>query len=367
MMTSKNNQPNIQDISNKEKKFKLNLDILSSLKPLKGKVLNFDSDNLIQEKKDLNKTNYSVEDKLSTSCSMSKLSNVLFYSNFQSYKKQFTTNSILYPILKNNETQFRTQSVKYNPNINYDNIIQNQNPNIYLSNFNSFNQNYSENQFYSLINQNIFLNRTPPNQQKISLKKSFSPIKIIYNEEITQNNEISKIKNNILLNKKRKTENINNINKNNNDVIKKNNINNKNGQINNVIFVSKKQIEKSLPLKSNEKIKFSVYKKSKYVFKKRKPRIKKLNLKKIKMKCGHEGCEGDFKTKKQLVFHHYKMSIECHNDTIALLKLISYIKKLLKKENNINIEKYSLLYKEAMNNISLDEYINAITGYNFED
>ena len=85
------------------------------------------------------------------------------------------------------------------------------------------------------------------------------------------------------------------------------------------------------------------------------------------MKCGHEGCEGDFKTKKQLVFHHYKMSIECHNDTIALLKLISYIKKLLKKENNINIEKYSLLYKEAMNNIPLDAYINAITGYNFED
>ena len=69
------------------------------------------------------------------------------------------------------------------------------------------------------------------------------------------------------------------------------------------------------------------------------------------------------------------MSIECHYDTITLLKMIYSVKKLLlkhvKKNNEINnnniCEKYSLLYKETMNTIPFEEYIETIAGFNLED
>ena len=103
----------------------------------------------------------------------------------------------------------------------------------------------------------------------------------------------------------------------------------------------------------------------------RKPRKKKLLNIKNKIKCGHDGCEGIFKTKKQLVYHHFKMSVECHNDTVNLLKMIYLTKKLLlltnEKEKEKILQKFSPLYKEAMNNISLDEHIETIVGLNFED
>ena len=191
------------------------------------------------------------------------------------------------------------------------------------------------------------------------------------NSENTQN------KNNNLLN----IENINKkINIINNDVIKNNNsiLNKKRNRTesNNIYFLVKKEQKKSIENSSFKKNKFNVYKKSKYVFRKRKKRIKNnLNLNRIKINCSHKGCESIFKTKKQLAFHHYKMSIECHYDTISLLKLIASVKKLLlkktkntKKINVNNIwEKYSLLYKETMNNMPLEEYIETIVGFNLED
>ena len=66
------------------------------------------------------------------------------------------------------------------------------------------------------------------------------------------------------------------------------------------------------------------------------------------------------------------MSIECHNDTINLLKMINSVKEiLLKKKNfkeNENIfNKFSELYKETMKNISLPEHIETLVGFNFED
>ena len=93
----------------------------------------------------------------------------------------------------------------------------------------------------------------------------------------------------------------------------------------------------------------------------------------MKITCQHEGCEVVFKTKKQLTYHHYKMSTECHNDTIYLLKTISSAKQIFKnikkeKSNEKNdLERFSLLYKQAMDNISLDEHINAIVGFDFDD
>ena len=66
------------------------------------------------------------------------------------------------------------------------------------------------------------------------------------------------------------------------------------------------------------------------------------------------------------------MNLECHNDTINLLKMIFLTKKILltKVEENERrkiLEKYSELYKETMKNISLDEYIETLVGCNFED
>ena len=112
-----------------------------------------------------------------------------------------------------------------------------------------------------------------------------------------------------------------------------------------------------------------------YIYRRRKKRIKKkLNLNLFKFNCSHNGCDGAFKTKKQLVYHHSKMSAGCHNDKISLLKMISLVKKLLlqqdkkgKNNQNKNLKKFSLLYKETMKNIPLVEHIDTIVGFNFED
>ena len=118
---------------------------------------------------------------------------------------------------------------------------------------------------------------------------------------------------------------------------------------------------------------FTIIKKSAYNYRKRKQRKRKIfNGIKAKIICGHKGCEGVFKTKKQLIYHHYKMSAECHNDTITFLKMIYLVKALLLKslDNNISkdiIEKYSELYKQTMKEISLDEHIETLVGYNLDD
>ena len=114
---------------------------------------------------------------------------------------------------------------------------------------------------------------------------------------------------------------------------------------------------------------FTVIAKSSYNYKKRKPRKKKFsNTLKKKLICSHQGCDGKFKTKKQLVFHHYKMNPQCHNDTISILKMIYDVKIMLKKNNNEkNKKKFGELYHETMKNVSLDEHIETLVGYNFED
>ena len=122
--------------------------------------------------------------------------------------------------------------------------------------------------------------------------------------------------------------------------------------------------------KEEKKNLFTVVQKSVYVYKKRKPRKKKiLTGIRNKLKCNHEGCEGIFKTKKQLNYHHYKMNSDCHNDTITLLKMINRVKKiLLKKEKSEEYKKkFEKIYKETMKNVSLDEHIETLIGFNFED
>lgn len=89
-----------------------------------------------------------------------------------------------------------------------------------------------------------------------------------------------------------------------------------------------------------------------------------------KFLCKHSGCDILFKTKKQAIFHHFKMSPKCQDDTISLLKMIFETKKIALKimeKNNNNYEEISKLYENTMKDISLIDYINIITGLKIRD
>ena len=371
----------LKEINDEDKQYKLNMDILSSLKPLHGKVVNLNSENFLQKKEDDNKSNSITLDNFSTSNSIPKITKEILSKNISPndiyLKKNYSTNSIFKPISQ--YSNFGNQFINYY-NYNSDNIISNSN--LFLENQNiinpylAINSFYTINSFYPLINQNLLLNSSMPNFYESLTQKIITPIHILNNDETNHDNKPNLKEDNILLNKKRKIEKETIVKK--DDVIKKNNLKNINNKNNDQLFVTKKEKENKISQilsKLSRKKMFSVYKKSKYIFKKRKPRNKKvLNLKKKEINCEHKGCEAIFRTKKQLIYHHYKFSEECHNDTINLLKMISNAKKiLLKKEKNganqdyNSFEKYSLLYKETMNNISLNEYMDVIAGLNFED
>ena len=89
-----------------------------------------------------------------------------------------------------------------------------------------------------------------------------------------------------------------------------------------------------------------------------------------KIMCKHSGCDLLFKTKKQAIFHHFKMSPKCQDDTISLLKMIFETKKIVVKsmeKNENNYEEISKLYENTMKEISLSDYINIITGLKIKD
>ena len=89
-----------------------------------------------------------------------------------------------------------------------------------------------------------------------------------------------------------------------------------------------------------------------------------------KIMCKHSRCDLLFKTKKQAIFHHFKMSPKCQDDTISLLKMIFETKKIAVKnmeKNENNYEEISKLYENTMKEISLSDYINIITGLKIKD
>jgi hypothetical protein len=62
------------------------------------------------------------------------------------------------------------------------------------------------------------------------------------------------------------------------------------------------------------------------------------------------------------------MNPQCQNDTILILKMINYLKNILIKNNKEkNKQKFGELYEETMKNIPLDEHIETLVGFNFED
>ena len=398
-MTSQNKNPLPKEDAN----YKLNMEILSSLKSIPGKIVNLQSENFINE--ELNKKLPYQEGKKTTSSSISKVSNDIFCME---NKKIITNNSVFKPMMilpqkkstmnyfpyntlmslpdfylqspignvphKVTNSSFSRNSfcVMNNPNIDPNNNILNQlsftpNP---MNTFTQFNQfNLFGNPLTNSINSLNLIN-TPQ-----------FPINDIYlnNNFINNNNDLNK---NIFLNQKRNSEEkeikeikedgkINNLKKSiffkvNQQQKQKKNLYFDNNNSNNITsnMLNSNSIETT-----NKKNLFMIITKSSYKYKKRKPRKKKIfNSLKKKVICSHPGCEATFKTKKQLIFHHYKMNPQCHNDTISILKMIYKVKILLKNKNfEKNKAKFGELYKQTMKNISLDEHIETLVGYNFED
>ena len=393
-MTSKKKNPTSTD-----KNYQLNMEILSSLKSIPGKVVNLQSENFINE--ELNKKLQYPEGKKTTSSSISKVSRDFFCEQLEEKnmnRKLITTNSVFRPMMnlpqkKSTMNFYPVNTVMSFPDLFIQSPIGNPPPKMTNSSFsrNSFcimNPNLEPN--FNLLNQMNTL--TQMNQVKqISQYNFFGPNSFNSFSTLNALNAPQIPLNDIYLNKNNNSNNIKNIflgQKRNSDDKAEEKENEKEKKINNKknIFFQKNPQKKENNLNlnknlsndiintnsqetTNKKNLFTVIPKSTYNYKKRKPRKRKaLTGIKNKLTCSHKGCEGTFKTKKQLIYHHYKMNPQCHNDTIAILKMIYNIKILLKR-NNIekNTKKFRELYRETMKNVSLDEHIETLVGYNFED
>ena len=391
-MTSKK-----KNLTSTDQNYKLNMEILSSLKSIPGKVVNLQSENFINE--ELNKKLQYPEGKKTTSSSISKVSKDFFCEQLEeknTNKKLMTTNSVFKPMMnlpqkKSTMNFYPFNTVMSFPDLCIQNPIGNAPPKITNSSFsrNSFcvmNPNLDPNlsllnQMNTLtqinqinqINQYNFFSPNPFNSFGTlnALNTPTIPLNDIY---LNKNNNSNNIKN-IFLGQKRnsdeKTEekekekifnNKKNIFFQINPQKKESNLNLNNNSTNNIINTNSQDT-------TNKRNLFTVIPKSTYNYKKRKPRKRKaLTGIKKKLTCSHHGCEGTFKTKKQLLYHHYKMNPQCQNDTIAILKMIYNIKILLKNNNlEKNKKKFGELYKQTMKNVSLDEHIETLVGYNFED
>ena len=386
-----------------ENNYQLNMEILSSIKSIPGKIVDLQSENFINE--ELNKSLKYPEGKKTTSSSISKVSNDFFCDPLEeklNNKKLNTTNSVFKPIIlfpQNPKKKSTMNFYPFNtlmsvPDIGVQNQIQSP-PKITNSSF-------SRNSFYMMGNQNNaeqnvnFFNQINLQGNQINQINQFNFFNINPLNSFNASNIINPTNLNFANINSQNPVNVNDIYLNNNNI-------NNNSSVNNNIFLSKKRNSEEKPNESNrikkniffktnnpkqkkenlninsinttsqdttnKKNMFTVIAKSSYNYKKRKPCKKKFNntLKK-KLICSHQGCDGKFKTKKQLIFHHYKMNPQCHNDTISILKMIYDVKIMLKKNNNEkNKKKFGELYHETMKKVSLDEHIETLVGYNFED
>lgn len=215
------------------KNLQLNMDVLSSLKPLRGKLVNLKSDNFLPKDEETDEKYCMINDKFSTASSITKeLSSNQFLCYENNMKKSFTTNSAFKPYYLNPITY---QTISYN-NYNFGTFMSFPKSTFILPNQNRnyINPNQTANSFYLIkynyqpFNQNIPLTNSPETLFYIPTIKNKTAQKSITNKK-----EINQIKKDItqinkLLNKKRISETEIKINK--DDVIKNNNLinNNKN-------------------------------------------------------------------------------------------------------------------------------------------
>lgn len=349
--------------------YQLNMEILTSLKSLPGKVINLQNEkfHFPNEGKDKGKPNLAEEKKTTSS----SIPNELFYDPFNDMEKSNkcfnTTNSIFKPMTCFQNKSPTMNSFELNSRMSYPYYFP-YNQNITnLSNPAKFsNLSFSQNSFYPFANQDMKMmnystyNRINQINSFPSIFPTFTQYPIFNNTNNINIFNITPINNNNsnFLTKKRTniTDNVKIIQKEESITESTNNI---------------KILPKSESTEKNKEVKklFTVIPKSSYNYKIRKQRIKNSSNENSKdLICGHEGCDAIFKTRKQILFHHYKMNHECHSDTLALLKMLNATKAiLLRRDDKKILEKYSKLYKESMEKISLNEYIETMVGFNLED
>ena len=156
------------EISPEDKNYKINMNILSSLKPLQGKVVNLNSEDILPKKEDDNKSNFITIDNFSTANSIPKITKEILFNNISPnyipLKNISKTTSVFKPIPQ--YLNFVNPTSNYY-NFNLNNIISNLN--LFLENKNinnpylTINPFYSLNSFYPLNSQNLFLNNSKSN------------------------------------------------------------------------------------------------------------------------------------------------------------------------------------------------------------
>ena len=391
-MSNQNNLSNLpkKDIFPFDKNYQQNMEILSSLKSIPGKVVNLQSENIIND--EFNKKLVYREGKKTTSSSISKVSKDFFCEQIEekiNNKKLNTTNSVFKPMINPPPKKSTMNYYPYNTLVSIPELcVQNPlgngpnkitNSSFSKNSFNAMNMNMEQNT--NLFNQLNFPGNQLNNQNQINI---FNQYNIFNNNSINSfntfnilnpantnfasfapNNIFLNANNNASINEKRNLE----------EKPEEKNIKKciffkiKNDQDKNVDINNTNDNNQSILSKTKKKNLFTVIAKSSYNYKKRKQR-KKVFFNSIKKKliCSHYGCETSFKTKKQLIYHHYKMNPQCQNDTVLILKMINDLKTILKNNNKEkNIKLFGELYKETMKNISLDEHIETLAGFNFED
>ena len=332
------------------KNLNMNLNLLSSLNFQKNNANLFSNNNL----------SFNKEEEYNNNNSSRNSTSEFFFKNIDKnvnlgYNKENDgrINNFLYqPFSFNNSINNNYYNNQINYLLNFPLIFQ---PN------NIFNCLYNPLMFYQ--NQNNFKNLynfcgcvNPIPQKQELIQQNQEQKKVLLNSD-----NMKKINNNLILNKKRKRNKIKFATKkiliNKNKIIPKQNQVDNSTQKNNILSQDKNKNET-----------FVIYKKSKYIFKKRKPKVEKI-IDKSLLKCEH--CNIEIKTKKMKTFHHLKKSKECFDDTIHLLKMIFELKKIiLKNANNFNndyINNISKLYKESLINISLCEYLDISSEFNDDD
>ena len=388
---------NIQE--NDENRYLIDLKLLSSLKPIKGKVISLENKiNYSEINMNLNNLNNDKKNNIEDNYLNSNLifpgkldiniasNNNFNYNNIQnqmnsnmSIKDQFglmdnhMNENIFQSILSYGPMKSKEGYNMINDNINNNKISQ---ESFYLMNNNLFEDENNKNKITNIDNMNLYLNNNN-NNNIINNNIIYNNINNYYNNmgnfninNFNINNNVNRLNSDLSFNlenfddylyKKRKTPDI------------KKQINQKGNSTKKIMCLKKtlfKTQKNNILINKNKinkpKILFNCYQ-SKQKSKYRKQKNKKNNF---SFPCSHTNCQYVYKTLKQLQNHHYKMIPECQNDLILLLKNIYNTKTILVNNisNDINKMKYfSELYESSIKNISFNQYTETISGIHLDE
>ena len=209
--------PFAKESNTKEKNYQLNMEILSSLKSLPGKVVSLQPEKFIFKNEDINKKVIFPEEKFTTSSSISKelFCDLFLNDTEKNNKKSYTSNSVFKPIAYYPIKKSTMNYYGFNSMMSFsDFLVPNPTP------FNPLkitNSSYSKNSFHPMMNSDIPLINPINSINPINTINLINPINTItsffpnytpfINEQILKKNNNAQTKNNFLLNKKRNADN----------------------------------------------------------------------------------------------------------------------------------------------------------------